>query len=72
MTIETYGGAGDAAGRIDSFATCDGSRLPKCIPEVEEMWKHYQTSTDPKDRERLVEEIQNYRPSENELDRRWV
>ncbi|HEX2173454.1 MAG TPA: ABC transporter substrate-binding protein, partial [Dehalococcoidia bacterium] len=60
MTIETYGGAGDAAGRIESAATCTGARTPKCIPEVEEMWRRYQASTDPRERESIIVDIQNY------------
>ncbi|HEX2174037.1 MAG TPA: ABC transporter substrate-binding protein [Dehalococcoidia bacterium] len=49
---------GDAASRIRAFATCNGSNTLMCVPEIDAKFAQYEQSTDPRERERLLTEIQ--------------
>jgi peptide/nickel transport system substrate-binding protein len=60
IVLEYSGGAGDAAGRIDSLATCQGVRSPKCVPQIQERYQRYTASQDPQERTRLLEEMQRF------------
>ena len=51
---------GDAASRVRSYATCTGSSSRTCIPEVEDKVTQYERSTNPQERERLLNEVQAY------------
>ena len=39
---------------------CEGSFSGVCVPEIEERMKRYDSTTDPKQRETLLNEVQNY------------
>jgi len=51
---------GDAAARIRENATCGGPFSGLCLPEVDDRVKQYDASADPKERQKLVTEIQKY------------
>ena len=51
---------GDAMSWIRAWATCRGSSSRMCIPEIDDRVQAYDRSTDLKERERLVTEIQQY------------
>ena len=54
------GAPGDAASRIRESAVCNGTFSGLCLPEVDERMKRYDSSTDPKERQQLIEEVQAY------------
>jgi peptide/nickel transport system substrate-binding protein len=60
FVIQFSGAPGDAAARIRENATCKGAFSGLCIPEVDDRMKQYDASTDPKERERLISEVQAY------------
>ncbi len=60
IIMNASGAPGDAANRIRAYATCNGSSSRVCIPEIDEKFARYETSTDPRERERLLNEIQQY------------
>jgi ABC-type transport system substrate-binding protein len=54
------GAPGDAASRIRENAVCAGSFSGICEPEIEERMKKYDASTDPQERQKLLDEVQAY------------
>jgi len=52
------GAPGDAAGRIRETALCKGAFSSLCIPEIEEKMTRYDSSTDPAERKKLLDEVQ--------------
>jgi peptide/nickel transport system substrate-binding protein len=51
---------GDAASRIRESAVCGGAFSGLCDPQVDDRMKQYEASVDPKERQRLIEEVQAY------------
>ncbi len=51
---------GDAAPRIREYVLCSGVYSGLCIPEVEEKMKQYEASVDLQERQRLLNEVQEY------------
>jgi peptide/nickel transport system substrate-binding protein len=51
---------GDAASRIRENAVCGGAFSGLCLPEVDDRMKQYDASTDPKQRQQLLDEVQAY------------
>ena len=60
LILNGSGAPGDAAGRIRAFAICKGASSRTCVPEIDEKFAQYEKSTDPRERERLLTEIQQY------------
>lgn len=60
ILINTWGTPGDAASQVRASSTCNGSASRVCEPDIERRMEAYDKSTDPKERERLVGEIQKY------------
>jgi peptide/nickel transport system substrate-binding protein len=60
MQLVLSGGPGDAASRLREHALCNGAFSGICLLEVEDRMKRYEASVDPKERQKLVEEIQAY------------
>ncbi len=54
------GAPGDAAVRIRESAVCGGAFSGLCDPQVDDRMKQYDASADPKERERLINEVQAY------------
>jgi peptide/nickel transport system substrate-binding protein len=52
------GAPGDAAARIRENAVCAGAFSGVCVPEIEERMKRYDSSTDPQERQKLLDEVQ--------------
>ena len=51
---------GDAASWVRAWATCKGSSSRMCVPEIEDRFQQYERSIDPKERERLIQEVQQW------------
>ncbi|HEX2171214.1 MAG TPA: ABC transporter substrate-binding protein [Dehalococcoidia bacterium] len=51
---------GDAASRIRAFAICGGSTSRTCVPEIDERFRRYEASFDPRERETILNDLQNY------------
>ncbi len=60
IVVNISGAGGDAAVRIRNFATCDGAASRICDPNIDEPFAEYEASTDPDERETLLNEIQQY------------
>ena len=62
MIVNISGAPGDAASRIRAFAICPpkGSTSRTCVPEIDEKFERYEKSADPREREKLLTEIQTY------------
>ena len=60
LILNVSAASGDAAARIRAYATCGGSSSRTCVPEIDEKFQRYEASTDPQERERLLNEIQTY------------
>jgi hypothetical protein len=58
--MNAVGATGDAANRVRNYATCQGFSSRTCDPKIEEPFQRYENSTDPQERERLLNEIQQY------------
>jgi peptide/nickel transport system substrate-binding protein len=58
--LQFSGAPGDAASRIRENAFCKGTFSGVCNDEVDSRMKVYDASTDPKERQRVLEEVQNY------------
>jgi peptide/nickel transport system substrate-binding protein len=56
--IQFSGAPGDAASRIRENAVCKGAFSGLCMPDVDQRMQKYDTSLDPKERQRLLDEIQ--------------
>jgi peptide/nickel transport system substrate-binding protein len=53
-------GPGDAASRIRESAVTGGSFSGLSMPEIDDRMKAYDASTDPAQRKKLIEEVQNF------------
>jgi peptide/nickel transport system substrate-binding protein len=60
LVLQTSAAPGDAAARIRENAVCRGAFSGLCLPEVDERMKKYDSSTDPKERQQLLDEVQAY------------
>lgn len=60
LVLNVTGAPGDAASRIRAWAICGGSNSRTCLPEIDEPFARYEKSVDPKEREQLLTEIQQY------------
>jgi peptide/nickel transport system substrate-binding protein len=60
FVVQFSGAPGDAAARIRENAVCKGTFSGLCNDEVDSRMKIYDASTDPKERQRVLEEVQNY------------
>ncbi|HEX2172869.1 MAG TPA: ABC transporter substrate-binding protein, partial [Dehalococcoidia bacterium] len=60
ILMNVSGSPGDAAVRIRTFATCQGSASRTCVPEIDEKFARYEASTNPQERTQLLNEIQQY------------
>jgi peptide/nickel transport system substrate-binding protein len=60
LILVLSGAPGDAAARIRENAVCGGAFSGVCVPEVEERMKRYEASLDPRERQRLLDEVQAY------------
>jgi peptide/nickel transport system substrate-binding protein len=58
IIVNISGLNGDAAARINAFATCEGTSSRTCLPEVDANMAAYEASTDPAERDRLIKEVQ--------------
>jgi len=58
--LQFSGAPGDAAARIRENAVCKGTFSGLCTDEVDSRMAKYDASTDPAERQRLLEEVQNY------------
>ncbi|HEX2174050.1 MAG TPA: ABC transporter substrate-binding protein, partial [Dehalococcoidia bacterium] len=60
VLLQAVGSPGDAASRIQAFATCQGVNSRTCDPYIDETYQKYQASIDPQEREKLIGDIQRY------------
>ena len=60
IIVNISGAGGDAAVRVRNFATCDGAASRVCDPNIDEPFAEYEASTDPAEREALLNQIQQY------------
>jgi peptide/nickel transport system substrate-binding protein len=60
LIMPLSGAPGDAAARIRENAVCTGAFSGICIPDIEERMKKYDSSTDPAERKKLLDEVQAY------------
>ena len=60
VLVNISGAGGDAASRVRTFATCDGSASRICDKFIDLAFQQYQTSTDPDERTELIEAIQRH------------
>jgi len=60
LVLQFSGAPGDAAARIRENAVCQGAFSGLCLPEVDERMVKYDASMDPRERQRLIEEVQTY------------
>ena len=58
--LQFAGAPGDAASRVREYAMCGGSFSGLCTDEVDSRMKRYDASTDAKEREAVLAEVQNY------------
>ncbi len=60
LVLQFSGAPGDAASRIRENAVCKGAFSGLCLPEVDERMAKYDASTDPKERQQLLDQVQNH------------
>ncbi|MGI9596725.1 MAG: ABC transporter substrate-binding protein, partial [Acidimicrobiales bacterium] len=60
IVVNISGAGGDAAVRVRNFATCAGAASRVCDPMIDEPFADYEASTDPVEREELLNQIQQY------------
>lgn len=60
ILINISGAGGGAAARVANFATCDGTASRICDEFVDERWAAYQAATDGDERQKILDEIQQY------------
>ncbi|MFT7597122.1 MAG: peptide/nickel transport system substrate-binding protein [Acidimicrobiales bacterium] len=60
IVVNISGAGGDAAVRIRNFAECSGAASRICDPMIDEPFAEYEASTDPVEREALLNQIQQY------------
>ncbi len=58
IIVNISGLNGDAAARMNAFATCKGTSSRTCMPEVDAKMAAYAASTDPAERDKLIKEAQ--------------
>lgn len=58
--LQFAGAPGDAASRLREYAVCTGSFSGLCTDEVDSRMKRYDASTDDKERQSLLSEVQTY------------
>jgi peptide/nickel transport system substrate-binding protein len=60
LVLQFSGAPGDAAARIRENAVCKGAFSGLCLPEVDERMQRFEASVDPQERQKLLEEVQNF------------
>ena len=60
IVVNISGAGGDAAVRVRNFAACGGAASRICDPNIDEPFAQYEASTDPTEREELLNQIQQY------------
>lgn len=60
ILVNISGAGGDAAVRVRNFATCSGAASRICDPNIDDPFAEYEASTDPAEREQLLNQIQQY------------
>jgi peptide/nickel transport system substrate-binding protein len=60
IVVNISGAGGDAAVRVRNFAACSGAASRICDPNIDEPLAQYEASTDPAEREQLLNQIQQY------------
>ena len=60
IVVNISGAGGDAAVRIRNFAACGGAASRVCDPNIDDPFAEYEASTDPAEREELLNQIQQY------------
>jgi len=60
FVMQLSGSPGDAAARVRENALCKGTFSGLCIPDIETRMQKYDSSADPAERKRLLDETQNY------------
>ena len=60
IVVNISGAGGDAAVRVRNFAACGGAASRVCDPNIDEPFAEYEASTDPVEREELLNQIQQY------------
>jgi len=60
FVMQLSGSPGDAAARVRENALCKGTFSSICMPEIEEPMKKYDSSTDPAERKKLLDQVQNF------------
>ncbi len=56
--LNASGAPGDAASRIRNYAICEGASSRLCIESISQKFQQYEQSTNPEERESLLDEIQ--------------
>jgi peptide/nickel transport system substrate-binding protein len=60
LVLQFSSAPGDAAARIRENAVCNGTFSGLCLPEVDGWMQKYDASTDPKERQQLLADVQNF------------
>jgi peptide/nickel transport system substrate-binding protein len=60
IIVAFSGAPGDAAARIRENVACQGGFSGTCLPEIDDRMKRYDASRDPNERQKLLDEVQNY------------
>jgi ABC-type transport system substrate-binding protein len=60
FVMQLSGSPGDAAARVRENTLCKGTFSSLCLPDIEEPMKKYDSSTDPAERKKLLDQVQNY------------
>jgi peptide/nickel transport system substrate-binding protein len=60
LVIQLSGAPGDAASRVRENALCKGTFSSLCLPEIEEPMMKYDSSTNPEERTKLLNDVQAY------------
>ncbi|HEX2173862.1 MAG TPA: ABC transporter substrate-binding protein [Dehalococcoidia bacterium] len=60
IILNALGAPGDAANRIRNYATCQGFSSVTCLPQLDEMFAKYEQSVDLQEREKLLNDVQQY------------
>jgi peptide/nickel transport system substrate-binding protein len=60
LLLVLSGAPGDAASRIRDRAVCGGAFSGLCLPDIDQRMQRYEASADPRERQRLLNEVQAY------------
>jgi len=60
FVIQFSGAPGDAAARIRENAVCKGAFSGLCVPDIDQRMAKYDSTTDPKERQAILTEVQNW------------